>query len=542
MYNTKTVLFIILALLGLLSACQDKPGQSDDDFKITVDVDGERLAYRYNKRISVGQFLTEIGVVMDEDDDVNPLVQTQLRDGMVITVTRVEEQQTCENRPLPYETERLPTQNLSPGEEQLVQTGENGIEQVCYRIIERNGTPGAPVETNRVPIQAPRNEIIYVGSEPPDTLLPIQGVLTYVSGGQAWIIEGNTANRNPLTESGFLDGRVFDLSADGQQLLYTVRTADESDPEFSNELWVILDTTASFPRSIQLVPEDVRVAQWVRPYTISYSTANPTTDGAGWRAYNDLYLIQLDPENGEMMSGTFEEVVSANALGSYAYWGRRLLWSPDGTQLAWANADSLGLVDLETGDFTTLMSFNEYAPLLERFQGAAVWIPTLSWSDDGYLVTTMHGAPYADEAPEDSVVFDIAVLNVESDIQIPAFIPQTGIWSVPSYSPLVEGADGSPTYSIAYFKARDPLNSPGTEYDLWVADRDGSNERLVFPGLDRPGLRSPDSEDGIAWSPNARQIALIYQNNLWIVDLNSGQSIPITSDGQASRPRWSRTR
>ena len=72
---------------------------------------------------------------------------------------------------------------------------------------------------------------------------------------------------------------------------------------FSNELWVILDTTASFPRSIQLVPEDVRVAQWVRPYTISYSTANPTTDGAGWRAYNDLYLIQLDPEIGGDAAG-----------------------------------------------------------------------------------------------------------------------------------------------------------------------------------------------------------------------------------------------
>ena len=73
---------------------------------------------------------------------------------------------------------------------------------MCYRIVERNGVPGTPVEINRVPIKAPRNEIIYVGSEPPDTLLPIEGVLTYISGGQAWIIEGNTANRNPLTESG----------------------------------------------------------------------------------------------------------------------------------------------------------------------------------------------------------------------------------------------------------------------------------------------------------------------------------------------------
>jgi len=71
-----------------------------------------------------------------------------------------------------------------------------------------------------------------------------------------------------------------------------------------------------------------------------------------------------------------------------------------------------------------------------------------------------------------------------------------------------------------------------------VADRDGSNARVVFPGAERPGLR-PDPEDGIAWSPSARQIALIYQGNLWVIDVKTGQAYQITSDGQASRPRWS---
>jgi hypothetical protein len=544
MYMTKRVgLFALLVLAVVaLAACQNNAAQ-DGDFKITVEVDGEQLVYRYNNRISVGQFLEEIGVTLDEDDEVNPLMQTQVRDNMVITVTRVEVRQECENEPLPYETDEFPTQNLPPGQKEILQTGENGTVQVCYRIIERNGVPGPRTEINRVAIKAPRNEQYYVGVEPPDTLIPIEGVLAYISSGQAMIVEGNTANRSPLTEGGYLDGRVFDLSPDGRQLLYTRSTPDEADPDFSNELWVNLDTTSSFPREIQLIPENVRVAQWVRPNTISYSTANPTTDGAGWRAFNDLYVIQLDPDSGEMLPGTFEEIISSNALGSYAYWGRRLRWSPDGTQLAWANADSLGLVDLDTGDFSTLMSFSEYAPLLESFQGAAIWIPTLSWAEDGHLVTPMHGEPYADEAPEDSIIFDLAVLDVNTGLQLKTFIPQTGIWSAPAYSPIVEGPDGNLTYYIAYFKARDPRNSPGTEYDLWVADRDGSNERRVFPSsADLPGLRAPDPEDGIAWSPNARQIAVIHQKNLWIIDLKTGQAIPITSDGQASRPRWSRTR
>jgi len=76
----------------------------------------------------------------------------------------------------------------------------------------------------------------------------------------------------------------------------------------------------------------------------------------------------LDPETGEALPEEFKEIISANSLGSYAYWGRRLVWSPDGTQLAWANADSVGLVNLETGDFVTLLSFSEYAPLLNVFR------------------------------------------------------------------------------------------------------------------------------------------------------------------------------
>ena len=89
-----------------------------------------------------------------------------------------------------------------------------------------------------------------------------------------------------------------------------------------------------------------------------------------------------------MLPGTFEEVVSANALGSYAYWGRRLLWSPDGDAACLGERGQPGIGGPGNGRLYTLMTFKEYAPLLERFQGASVWIPTLSWSRDGHLVTT----------------------------------------------------------------------------------------------------------------------------------------------------------
>lgn len=540
------LLMVGLLLLGSLAlyACQEDP-LGADDFTITVDVDGDAVVYRYSKRVSVGQFLTEVGITLGEHDEVNPLTQSQIRDGMRITITRVVHREDCETQDLPYEVIRQPTQGLRPGEEVLGQTGQNGRLQVCYRIVEKDGMQTSRDKISEVVLEEPRDEIVFVYSEPLDTLVPIDGVLAFIAGRQAMIIQGVTANLNPLTDQGMLDGRVFDLSPDGRQLLYTRSTADPEDPDFSNELWAILDTSAAFPESVSLLLEDVRVAQWVpgrRTYTVSYSTARPRSEGTGWSAFNDLYLAPLNPESGTVLSNEFEELIAPNALGSYAYWGRRFLWSPDGTYLAWANADSVGLVDLETGDFQTLLTFAEYAPLLERFQGATVWVPTLSWSDDNHLITTLHGPPYADEAPEDSIIFDVAVIDVESGMVINPLLPRAGIWSSPTYSPMFTGPDENPDARIAYFQARQPLNSPGTEYDVVIADRDGSNATVVFPGPERPGLRTPDPEDGIAWSPSGRQIAVIYQGNLWIVDLNTRQSYPITSDGRASRPRWSRTR
>lgn len=528
----------LLLVLGVtLAACQDEGG-AGGRFNITVDADGASRVYTYDKPVSVGQFLEAIDVTLDALDEVNPPLYTQLRDGLRITVTRVVERQECVREPVPFKRQVIPSERLKPGEEQIGQTGEAGENEICYLITEKNGVevsrnPGIPV-----PVRPARDEIVYVGAEPSEAVISIDGVLAYISGDQPWIIERSTARRRPVAEVGGLDRRVFDLSADGRQLLFTRATEDENDPVFSNELWAVLNTSARTPQAVQLFPNDVLSAQWVpgRTNTLSYSTAVPTSDQIGWRAYNDLFTVELDPQTGEAISDSVEQIVEQNALGAYAYWGRRFLWSPSGERLAWANADSVGTVDLERGEFVPLLSFAEYATLLPL-----VWVPTLSWSEDGLLITTAHGAPYGTESREDSIVFDTAVLDAENELVLPTFRAKSGIWSSPSYSPLIEHADGRTETLVAYFQAREPLNSLGSTYDLWIADADGSNARKVFPGPDDPGqgFRSPDPEDGIAWSPTGTQLAFIYQQNLWIYDLDTGLASAVTSDGQAARPRWS---
>jgi hypothetical protein len=113
-------------------------------------------------------------------------------------------------------------------------------------------------------------------------------------------------------------------------------------------------------------------------------------------------------------------------------------------------------------------------------------------------------------------------------------VQNAGIWSKPKYSPPL--ADGSGY--IAYLRARDLANSisESSEYDLVVADRDGSNARVVYPASGQPGLTA--STPYFTWSPSGTQLAFIYGGNLWVVDVASGVAHQLTLDRGASSPVW----
>ena len=60
---------------------------------------------------------------------------------------------------------------------------------------------------------------------------------------------------------------------------------------------------------------------------------------------------------------------------------------------------------------------------------------------------------------------------------------------------------------LAWMRAHEPHSSLNSEYDLLVADRDGSNQRLVFPGAGQAGIQIQDAalrSSMLAWSPDAR--------------------------------------
>ncbi len=173
-----------------------------------------------------------------------------------------------------------------------------------------------------------------------------------------------------------------------------------------------------------------------------------------------------------------------------------------------------------------------------------IWVPQLSWSPySDLLAATLHGKPLGTEPPETSPIFDITIIQPDAQAQglyQVKLVSQAGLRAIPQYSPIINGISGNKQGYIGHLQARDPINSVTSEYDLVIVSRDRSNARVLFPGPDKPGLKPIETPFGsdIAWSPDAQQVAIVYQGDLWIVDAQSGRANQVTLVGNVHHPQW----
>jgi hypothetical protein len=113
------------------------------------------------------------------------------------------------------------------------------------------------------------------------------------------------------------------------------------------------------------------------------------------------------------------------------------------------------------------------------------------------------------------------------------------MFAFPSASALRPSGEEN-AYQVAYLQAVFPEQSETSRYRVAVMDRDGSNQRIIFPPSDVPGLE-PQAP---VWAPEPLEgqtgdfIALAYQGNLWLVDSGSASAFQVTGDGLISRIDW----
>jgi hypothetical protein len=508
--RAKTSLYLLFIALLLTSCLATR--QTEDQIGISIQVDNEIRDVRLAEGSTVFDALKSTGIVLGASDKVDPPSYVILSDGAFVVVTRVHETIKIENEVIPFERQIIRNEALSEGEERLLQAGENGLEEITLRVIQEDDNDPYQIIVNRVVVEEPVPEILMIGSRRAFIPASFTGSITYVSAGNIWHIDGETGNRTPLLLSGDADGRVFQLSPDSRWLLFT--RSSNLDEEMINSLWVV-ETKSISPQPVELLISNViHFADWAPSlsdsedtYTVAYSTVEPRPYAPGWQANNDLVLLTIN-NSGE---------------------GTTFSWSPDADRIAFARADGIGVIELGAGEIEETVRITPYQTF-----GDWAWVPDINWSPDGGTIFFVdHGEPLSLESAEASQVFHLSAIPISQEFTI-RLVPQVGMFSSFTPSPTSALPSGESEYSIAFLQAIFPLESERSNYELILIDRDGSNNKMIFPPIGEAGI-----EPGrILWSPDGKKLAIIYRNDLLLIDPGSNLYQQLTADGQTIAFDW----
>ncbi len=524
--------FLLISLTLLLAAgaagCSAPAAAAQGLVQVSLNADGKQQDYQVPAGTSVQSVLDQAGVKLGALDRVNPAAYSVLTKTGSIQVVRVREEFEVKENVIPFEGLTVKNEALPEGQTRRIQPGENGLQQITTRRVYEDGKQVSEGVFKIVTVKEARPEIVMVGVQTPFSSIPIHGKLVYLTAGNAWLMEETTGKRRPVATSGDLDGRVFSLSPDGSWLLYTRKAADENKDRI-NSLWAVSVETET-PQPVNLKVDNViHYAEWVPGAisTITYSTVEPRAAAPGWQANNDLHRLSFTASGAILRN---EQLVEANSGGIYGWWGTTYRWSPDGTKLAYARPDGVGLVNTEDGSYIPLM---EMTPLQTRSDWA--WVPGLSWSADNLLIYTVsHAVQAGMNAPEESPLFEVTAIPVRGGPLV-AMVEKSGMFAYPVPSPLQDGG----RFEVAYLQATVPEKSETSNYRLVLMDRDGSNREVVFPSEGLAGME-PQT---VVWSPpgmveQETWLGVIYQGNLWLLDPKTKQAQQVTGDGSITRMDW----
>ena len=503
--------FLIIILLAV--ACQTQPNQ------VFIEVDGSRQALT-TEAGTVREALAEAKIILGPLDRVNPDLYAQLEPGLIIVVTRIEEETEVRREVIPFERQTITNEALAPGDTKLIQLGVNGEDEITIRVTFEDGVEVERTEILRQTVIEPVPEILVVGPQGEIPSVPISGTITYLSNGNAWIMRDSSGSRRAITTEGNLDGRVLSLSPDGRQLLFTTALTEEIELPL-NELW-LASTTIIGEKPLTTGIRGVLQAEWspvISQALVAYTTAERVANPPGWKANNDLWLWAPGNPPTEPT-----QILPSSTPGLYSWWGTTFKWSPQGDRLAYARADEIGLVSLAAGESPAdrIASLLEFVPL--KTFGEWVWVPGFSWSPDGkFLAVTVHGPPLASEPADESQQFDLWLISSDGKLTVKV-AEQVGMWANPAW-----GESG-----IAYGQAVNPLRSVDSRYSIQLMDRDGSNKRQLFPFQTEPGVQFPE----LVWSPEENDLLFTYNGKLFLTTTRGAPPQQLMTDGQATLPQW----
>ncbi|MCJ7735592.1 MAG: G5 domain-containing protein, partial [Anaerolineales bacterium] len=450
LYHFNKIILLACVLLFTVAGCTPSDQPVVPELSIQVDVDGQQIPVQVPAGSTVGTVLETAGISLEGNDRSEPSTVITLTEDMVVRVIRVEEIIETEQKVIPFEVIRQPTENLPSGQEKLLQAGKNGLREIISVRVFENGEDISISEVSSLDLEETVNEIILVGVQSSIAPIGLPSPLVYLSNGNAWMMEQSTANRFLLVATGDLDGRVFSLSPDGEWLLFT-RT--EEDDDLINSLWAVAIDSPEDSLIYLDTDNVIHYADWVPGIEtkFAYSSVEPRLSAPGWQANNDL-VLKIFSENG--WTSRVNTLQETNLSSVYGWWGTDFQFSPQGDFVAYANPDQIGIIPYEEAEKEVFLEITPY-----KTQGDWAWMPGIGVGPLGNVIFSVNHAPQEGSlAAEESPVFDLVAIPLTGG-GVRTMVSNVGMFAYPLPSPVTAKPSGEASYQVAYLQAIFPEQS-----------------------------------------------------------------------------------
>jgi uncharacterized protein YabE (DUF348 family) len=134
----------------------------------TVHVDGDDLQLR-TQAATVGEFFTEKGIVLEENDFADLPLTTAITEDIEITITRVGHKVVTEKKDVPFTTRAIKNFDLPLGEEKVEEPGKPGKVIVSYRVTRHDGKVVKRRLLSRTIVNKPVERVVIQGMKPVTT-------------------------------------------------------------------------------------------------------------------------------------------------------------------------------------------------------------------------------------------------------------------------------------------------------------------------------------------------------------------------------------